>query len=394
MRKGGYGPTLACLALALAAAPAGVHALTSSTDVEPAGDEAVALEVTVDMADLDRPWDVAFLPDKTMLVTERDKERITALLPGGERRVLADSPEGVWHRSETGLMGLAVSPAFDTDRTIYACHGWKDDAGRDIRVTAWALDAATTSATITRTVVTGIEIHGGKHAGCRVRFDPAGALYVSTGDARTGPLPQDLSSLNGKVLKVDPDTGGPWPGNPYEDSTDPDTRLLWTYGHRNPQGLAYRSGPGIKDGMWSAEHGPTRDDEINKLRAGADYGWNPVPDYFEDAPMTDHSLPGKQRDARWSSGFPTVATSGATWLDGRRWGAWDGRLAVATLKAQQLLVMDFDDSGDFVGLEVPPELLGTYGDLRVPVVGPHNALYVSTDNFDGPDYILKVVPAD
>lgn len=352
----------------------------------------VTVRVTKVLNHLDRPWDVAFLPDHTMLVTERDRERITARLPGGERRVLADSPAGIWHRSETGLMGIAVDPDFAANRTFYACHGWEDDDGRDIRVTAWEINAGLTEASITRAVVTGIHIDGGKHAGCRLRFGPAGALYVSTGDSRTGPLPQDLGSLNGKILRVDPATGGPWPGNPFQDSDDPNTRLVWTYGHRNPQGLAYRTGEGVKHGMWSAEHGPTRDDEVNRLKAGANYGWNPVPGYNEDAPMTDHSLPGKQTDARWSSGFPTVATSGVTWLAHPRWGAWEGRLAVATLKAQRLLVMRFGPTGEFLGMQTPPELSGTYGDLRVPVVGPHGALYISTDNYDGPDWVLKVVP--
>jgi len=371
----------------------------------------LALEVTTELTHIDRPWDLAFLPDDTMLVTERDRERITAVLPDGERRILADSPDGIWHGAETGLMGIAVDPSFDTNRTIYACHGWRDEGGRDVRVTAWQIDEALTSATITRTVVSGMEIHTGKHAGCRIRFDPAGALYISTGDAQTGPLPQDLTSLNGKILRVDAATGGPWPGNPFESASSSNQQLIWTYGHRNPQGLAYRSGPGVRHGMWSAEHGPTRDDEVNKLKAGGNYGWDPVlkpaplktspleagpdapPGYFADAPMTDHALPGRQIDARWSSGSPTVATSGATWLTDDRWDAWQGRLAVATLKHQRLLVMSFDPGGDFVGLEEPPELAGTYGDLRVPVLGPRGALYISTDNFDGPDYILKVVPA-
>lgn len=223
-------------------------------------------------------------------------------------------------------MGLAVDPDFATNRTIYACHGWRSAGTKDVRVTAWTIDADLTSATIARTVVTGINIEGGKHAGCRVRFDPDGALYVSTGDSRTGPLPQDLTSLNGKVLKVDPATGGPWPGNPFQDAEDPSTRLIWTYGHRNPQGLAYRSGPGVRDGMWSAEHGPTRDDEVNRLKPGASYGWNPMPDYFEDAPRPTTRCPASRptpAGARASRPWRRAARPGWTTTAGRTGtGGW------------------------------------------------------------------------
>ena len=101
--------------------------------------------------------------------------------------------------------------------------------------------------------------------------------------------------------------------------------------------------------MWSAEHGPDRDDEINRLSSGGDYGWNPVPGYNESVPMTDQSLPGTQIEARWSSGFPTLATSGHRLGARGQWGAYQGTLAVAALKGSRLMFMRFDTSGRFVG---------------------------------------------
>jgi glucose/arabinose dehydrogenase len=100
---------------------------------------------------------------------------------------------------------------------------------------------------------------------------------------------------------------------------------VWTWGHRNVQGLAQR-GDGT---LWSVEQGSYRDDEVNLLVAGGDYGWNPVPGYDESVPMTDQSLPGRQIAAKWRSGDPTIATSGAAFVQGRRWGALNGALAVA-----------------------------------------------------------------
>ena len=392
------GVVLAALLAATVGLPGAGAAPSSTPDGGAAGVGGLELEVTTVLDGLDRPWDIAFTPDETMLVTERDLERVVAQLPSGETRVLADSPRGIWHQFETGMMGIAVSPAFATNREFYVCHGWQTDRAKDVRVTAWAVDEDYTEAMITRVVVKGITIVGGKHAGCRLRFAPDGALYISTGDAREGPLPQDKTSLNGKILRVDAATGEGWPGNPYEDAANTDKRRVYTYGHRNAQGLAWRDLGGGEGGeMWSVEQGTDRDDEVNQLQPGGNYGWNPVPDYNPDAPMTDHSLPGRQIDARWSSGFPTIATSGADWITDERWGPWQGRLAVGTTYAMEIKIMKFRPGGRLVSVRTPPELDGPYGDLRVPVQGPDGALYLATDNGEeevpGIDRILRVVPA-
>lgn len=179
------------------------------------------------------------------------------------------------------------------------------------------------------------------------------------------------------------------PGNPFMGSPYPRTRKIWTYGHRNVQGLALRP-HGV---MWSVEHGTYRDDEVNRLRKGGDYGWQPGPGYDESAPMTDFSLPGRQTGARWSSGNPTDATSGAGWLTGRRWGHWQGALAVAALKDSSLRVIRFDRHGRLRWVRRPPALTGTYGRLRTAQIGPHHVLYLTTDNGSGQDRVLAVRPA-
>ena len=120
---------------------------------------------------------------------------------------------------------------------------------------------------------------------------------------------------------------------------------MHTYGHRNVQGLAERA-----DGtIWSMEHGPDRDDEVNLLVNGGDYGWNPVPGYNESVPMTDHGLPGTQIDAKWSSGYPTVATSGGTFVYGRPVGrATTARSRSPASRPAGLLFLTFDASGNLV----------------------------------------------
>ena len=143
--------------------------------------------------------------------------------------------------------------------------------------------------------------------------------------------------------------------------------------------------------MWSVEHGTDRDDEVNRLFPGANYGWNPVPGYNESAPMTDFSLPGRQRAARWKSGYPTLATSGAVWVRGAEWGAFRGTLAVCALKASKLLFMRFAE-GRFRAVNAPAAMNGTFGRLRSVVQTSSGSLLVTTANGGGTDKIIRVTP--
>ena len=221
----------------------------------------------------------------------------------------------------------------------------------------------------------------GRHGGCRLRFGPEGYLWIATGDAISGTVPQDLTSLGGKVLRVDASTGAGAPANPFAPSR------VYTYGHRNVQGLALR--PGTSQ-MWSVEHGPSVDDEINRLVAGRNYGWNPVPGYNEGVPMTGLVEYPDAVEAKWSSGSPTLATSGGVFLEGDQWGVWEGRLAVATLADSKLRLFEFTPDGALVSQVVVAELNGVFGRLRTPMMGPDGALYVSTSNGGTSDRILRL----
>ena len=353
-----------------------------------ASSAAPRLSVRRVMTGLDHPWDVTFLPSGAMLVTERDRERILLRRPGGQRRVVADKPRGFWHGGETGLMGIVADPAFAKNGRFYTCSGFQSARTQDVRVVLWRLPGSGARAVRVRPLVTGLPSVSGRHGGCRLRFGRQDALYVGTGDAAVSTNAQSLHSLGGKVLRVDPRTGAGLASNPFARADDPDKRRVYTYGHRNVQGLALRPG----GPMWSVEQGTYRDDEVNRLVAGGNYGWDPGPGYDESVPMTDFTLPGRQIAARWSSGDPTFATSGASWLSDARWGGWQGRLAVAALKDSSLRVMRFSPAGRLLGVRLPPQLDGTYGRLRSPQIGPDGALYVTTDNGGGNDVVLRVVP--
>ena len=228
------------------------------------------------------------------------------------------------------------------------------------------------------------EASPGRHSGCRPRFGPDGYLWVTAGDAATGTNPQDPQSLGGKVLRVDRD-GNPAPGN----MAPPFLPQIYTYGHRNPQGLAFRPSDGTP---YEVEHGPDCDDEVNVLQAGGNYGWNPVPldgsaGYYELVPMTDLVEFPDAVPAAWSSGCPTIATSGAGFVTGSQWAGWDGALVVAALKGSQLRVLILDEAGAVVA---EGATLTDHGRLRVPVQGPDGDLYVATDA--NPGSILRLHP--
>jgi len=380
----------AVAALALSLLPAGACTTQSSAPADgPTGgaiasDSSVRLAVTKVVSGLDHPWDVQPIGQGRLLITERSG-RLSVWAKG--KRTTIPLPSGlVWASGETGLMGLAVDPDFRTNRRFYTCLGANISGGHDVRVIAWRLGKPATSATRVRTLITGFPTSSGRHGGCRLLILDNGALLVGTGDAAIGTNPQDKTSLGGKTLMLNRFTGKPWPTNPYIDAANKRQRYVQTYGHRNIQGLAQRD-----DGsLWSVEHGSDRDDEVNLLKNGGNYGWNPVPGYNESVPMTDQSLPGKQIDAKWSSGYPTLATSGASFVDGSQWGWYDGTLAVAALKAGELLFMKFDSTGKLQGVRSPVAMT-KYGRLRAVTVARDGSLLVTTDN-GGSDYVLRVRP--
>ncbi len=348
------------------------------------------LTVTEIVTGLSYPWGIDFTPDGTMLFTQRAGVLNARLTDGTVKRVAADLGD-LLVDGFAGLQALAVDPDFTTNRRFYTLQG---HAGREMQVIAWTIDADYDEATrVVDPLVKGMPIGPGPwHSGGRLLFGPEGYLWIATGDGRVVTGAQDLTSLGGKVLRVDPRTGAGAPGNPFDASSP-----VYAYGFRNPQGLALRPGT---DQMWLVEHGPKHDDEINLLAPGGNYGWDPIPDdgtlvfydYSDEAgvPMTDLAKFPSARQARWSSGFPTLATSGAVFLQGPQWGEWEGRLAVATLKTKSLRVFEFTEQGDFAGQIVVPELDGSHGRLRTPVLGPDGALYIATSNRPGVDRILRV----
>lgn len=341
-------------------------------------------------AGLAKPWDLAFEPagNQRLVVTENDTGLIRVRIGAtwrdlGSIGALAPSP-AFDLSGEGGLMGLAFDPNYPTDPYLYVCTSTMVD-NRVVRLTVardGSLDPLSVSSPLA--IVTGIP-HAGFHNGCRVRFQPGAspaALFVTTGDAGVGPGPQNDANLAGKVLRVQTD-GSPYPGA---------ANLWFTKGHRNPQGIAFRPGDQTP---YSAEHGPNINDEVHRLAAGANAGWDPTngSDYDQSKPMTDFGkFPGALAPVFRSGDARTIAPSGLTFLSGGQWGAWDGAIVLAVLKDSELRVLLMNPDGTASGqFQMPGSARGVR--LRSVVQGPDGSLYVATDQTGPSGAIWRMVPS-
>ena len=328
------------------------------------------------------PWDVAFTPDGRMLVTER---RGTVQLYGsgapGAARLATLTVEGVREFGEAGLMGIAVDPSFASNGLVYVCATRLiPPAGTPVNQvlryrlagSAWSFDAYV--------IRDGLR-SGGNHDGCRIRFDGSNHLWVTMGETGVEALSQDPNSLNGKILRVDPDGSIP-ADNPIIPGATGRT-AVYSWGHRNPQGIAFNG-----TDVYAVEHGPDTDDEINFIVPGANYGW-PL--------LRQTGGPARgMKDPIWSSGGVTFATSGAAFVSGDQWGTWSGSLFVVALKDTSLRRFTVTPT---VATQQDLLLKAKYGRLRGAVQGPDGALYITTSNRDGrgtpvsgDDRIVRITP--
>ena len=384
-----------CLTLVAGGAPA--FAATAGSDLAPAEStrpaRASALHVQTVQTGLDIPWDLTFLSPTQYLLTERTGRLwLGSTVAATPLKRVAANLSDLTDTTEVGLLGIVADPAFAANRLFYTCQSHRSPS--EMRVVRWRLSASGTQATrVGAPVIAGIPL-GPMHAGCRVLVDGGGKLFVTTGDSADGRAPQNLDNLGGKILRVNRDGTIP-SDNPYAASVTRKRRYVWNWGHRNPQGLAMR--PGTAQ-MFSAEHGPDRDDEVNRVLRKRNYGWDPVfadgsPGYNQNVPMTNLVKFPNAIPAVWSSGFPTLAPSGIEFTSGRKWGTYDGALLMALLKDTGVLALTLDAAGNVVATAQVPELNDTYGRIRTIRRAPDGSLYVLTSNGGGTDVVLRVTPA-
>lgn len=396
---------------------------------------APGLSHTTMLSGLESPWDMAFLDDGTMFFTEKCRG-LSVRLPSGKVNALlgmkgvegyALSAGDLFCEGQAGMNGVALDPGFSKNRLIYVYSTSSLTPPGSNRVLRLKVNDKLNSVAERADIVADIPYKPaatdhpfggpGAHNGGRLRFSPAdGFLYVTTGDTHNGEVPQSPTLLGGKVLRID-GNGQAAPDNGAPAGFDP---RIYTYGHRNVQGIAFR--PGSHQPV-VAEHGPWHSDEVTALQPGGNGGWDPRPNragrgdcpdnycgYMPNQmdgmppeerarfmPMTDtRSYPDAMPPA-WRNNALSQGISSAEFLTGKQWGAWDGRLAVGvmgigfggTAVGMRIDVLDLAEDGrsvnEVITLPLPMEAAGRF---RSVVQGPDGALYAAVDQGE----IYRIMP--
>lgn len=341
---------------------------------------AFAVETVVD--GLDTPWGLEFLPDRSLLVTERPG-RLRIVRDGVALPPIEGLPS-LWVKQDGGLLDVALHPRFATTRLVYLAFS---EPGREVgssstRVVRARLDEGRL-----------VDVHtifqppselywaNDTHFGARLLFDASGALLFSIGDRGRMREAQDLASPYGKLHRVLDDGRVP-SDNPFVEARGA-LPSIWSFGHRNQQGLAFDP----RDGrLWATEHGPRGGDELNLVRKGGNYGWPLV-----THGMNDNGTPITAETARdgleapvvhWT---PSIAVSAITFYEGDRFPRWKHHLLVAALNGQQLRRLELVD-GRVVHQEV---LFRGHGRVRDVAIGPDGLVYLA---MNAPGRIVRLVP--
>jgi glucose/arabinose dehydrogenase len=311
---------------------------------------------------LETPWAIAFAPDGRLFISER---------PGRIRIIKGNALQSdpwmklnVTEVSESGLLGLATDPNFRENKYIYAAYSYSENnniKNRLVRLKEEGNHGVTDKILIDN-------VPGGyNHDGGRVKFGPDGKLYWSLGETFQRELAQDKTSLNGKILRINPDGSIP-ADNPFPGS------YIYSYGHRNVQGLAWQPSTGL---LFATEHGPSGEkgccrDELNLVEAGKNYGWPEI--------TGDETKVGMVSPILQSGADKTWAPAGATFVTR---GPWAGSLLFTGLKGNALyrVILDPKEKGKVAKFESYFE--GELGRLRDIEEGPDGALYLLTSNRDG-----------
>ena len=310
----------------------------ASSPDEPAAGPVEPTDVATIARGLNVPWDIAFISDDEALVSERNTARILSVTADGEVTEVG-VVDGVSPGGEGGLQGIAVHEDW-----LYVYY----TAASDNRVVRMPFDGS--SLGDQEVIIDGIP-KAGIHNGGRIRFGPDGLLYVATGDASETGRSQDIDSPAGKILRLNPDGSVP-DGNPFDSA-------VWSYGHRNPQGIAWDDG----GQLWASEFGQNTWDELNLIEAGENYGWPEVEGIAEDDEFIDPVL-------QWST--DEASPSGIAYAR--------DTIFMAGLRGQRLWQIPVPD-----GSAGEPEAFfdGEYGRLRHAELAPDGSLWLLTNNTDG-----------
>jgi glucose/arabinose dehydrogenase len=330
-------------------------------------DAAVAAEFHVEILahGLSTPWAIDFAPDGRIFLSERPGR--IRVFERGQLRAEPWLALEVASSGEAGLMGLAIDPEFTANRFIYVAYSYRTGLfGVRNRLVRLREDSKQGLGIVDKILIDDIP-GANNHDGGRVKFGPDGKLYWTTGDAQTTRYAQNPKTLNGKILRLNSDGSIP-ADNPFPNS------YVYSYGHRNPQGLAWQPGTAR---LYATEHGPSGfqgccRDEVNYIEAGKNYGWPEI--------RGDETKDGMLSPVIHSGSSETWAPSGATFVTA---GPWSVSLLFTGLRGQSLYRVILDPNNPRKAEKAERHLYRQYGRLRDVVEGPDKALYLLTSNHDG-----------
>src|SRR5687768_5419831 len=369
----------------------------SEPNTQPPATDTPVLTRTVVLQGLSNPWDIAVAPDGTIFFTEKCRGLSVRRADGSVTRLFGTSGSALVAPDlvcvgQSGVHGVALDPAFATNRTLYVYMLSNiSTSPRTNRVVRLVLNEGYTTAGRRTDIITDIAFKdvanavggAGAHSGGRIRFGPDGFLYVTTGDNHNATLPQSPTRLGGKVLRVT-SSGAPASGNAPPAGFDP---RIFTYGHRNVQGIGFRPETGQP---FVAEHGPNHSDEVTALVNGGNGGWDPqnrpalsCPSNYcgyagnaSTMPMTDVTrFPNAMRPS-WSNDGASQGMGPAEFLVGSQWRAWNGRLAVGIMSGSRLVILALSTDGTVSSSATASLPAVRYRGLTL---GPDGNLYVATD---------------
>ncbi|WP_276088293.1 PQQ-dependent sugar dehydrogenase [Pedobacter sp. JY14-1] len=306
------------------------------------------------------PWQIVFLPDRSILFTEREgRVRIIR-----NDRLIAKpllNLNDIVLRNKSGALGLCPHPEFSKNRQVYLASNYLLAGSMKLRIVRYELIKDTLSKPLV--IIKDIPANQ-NHTGCRLVFGPDKKIYITTGDADQPMLAQDLKAYNGKILRLNDD--GSVPGdNPFVNN-DTARKEIWSYGHRNPQGIAFQPGTGL---LYASEHGPTGGDEINLIKKGANYGW----------PIVHHDDQRVGMESPLVQYTPSIGPGETMFYNGSRFPELRNKLLVACLRGEAVLCLDLKDGKISEQLVL---LRKRYGRIRSLVTGPDGYIYFSTSMHD------------
>ncbi|MGI9420035.1 MAG: PQQ-dependent sugar dehydrogenase [Geminicoccaceae bacterium] len=330
---------------------------------------------------LEKPWGMAFLPDGDMLVTEKPG-RLRLIAEGVLDPTPIDGVPKVFAQGQGGLLDVAIDPAFAENSLVYLSYAGIDDDGRSSTRVARGRLLDGELAEVEVIFRSNSARDGGVHWGSRLGFDRDGFLYVTVGERGNPDSAQNLGRHAGSVIRLNPDGSAPG-DNPFvgQSGALPE---IYSYGHRNPQGLAVHPETGR---IWTQEHGPRGGDEVNLIDAGVNYGWPEISWGINYSGTPVGSGQREQDGLAQPAHFwdPSIAPSGMTFYDGDVFPEWQGDLFVGALKFQLIARLEMD--GDEVVAE-ERLLEGELGRIRDVRTGPDGLIYILTDDSDGGLYRL------